>query len=109
MQGRCDDVLALSAREGAVVKLLPLALATVLEDEAHVHDFQLVQTGPRRLLLRLAVAERPRADGACAALRDYLRRHDLASVRLVLDAGAPQRDAASGKLRRVVNAAPAAG
>lgn len=108
VQGRCDDVLALVGRQGAAVKLMPLALATVLEDDAHVNDFQLLQTGPRRLKLRLGRDERTRGEQACAVLRAYLLRHDLSGVRVELDAASPRRDAASGKLRRVINASAAA-
>jgi phenylacetate-coenzyme A ligase PaaK-like adenylate-forming protein len=110
VQGRSDDVLSLAGPHGQVVRLMPLALATVLEDEALVNDFQLLQAGQRHLLLRLGRAERSRADAACAALRAYLQRLDLAGVRVDLDPTPPQREARSGKLRRVVNAVrPAAG
>jgi len=102
VQGRCDDVLSLAGRDGVPVKLMPLAVATVLEDDALVHDFQVVQTGPRRLLLRLGPAERPRAQATAAALRGYLRTLDLGAVRLELGAEPPCRDPVSGKLRRVV-------
>jgi phenylacetate-coenzyme A ligase PaaK-like adenylate-forming protein len=108
VQGRCDDVLALVDRQGATVKLMPLALATVLEDDARVNDFQLLQTGPRRLKLRLGRDERTRGEQACAVLREYLLRHDLRGVRIELDAASPRRDAASGKLRRVINASAGA-
>jgi phenylacetate-coenzyme A ligase PaaK-like adenylate-forming protein len=104
VQGRGDDVLSLSCRHGPATKLMPLALATVLEDEALVNDFQLLQTGPRHLVLRLGCAERARADAACAALRAYLQRLDLAGVRVGLDTAPPRREPRSGKLRRVVNA-----
>ena len=102
VQGRSDDVLSIAGRDGAAVKLMPLALATVLEDDALVNDFQLLQTGQRRLLLRLGLAERARADAACAALRAYLRRLDLAGVRVEIDPSPPHREPGSGKLRRVV-------
>ena len=104
VQGRSDDVLSLGRRDRPPVKLMPLALATVLEDDARVSDFQLVQTGPRQLALRLGRSERPRGAAACAALRAYLDRLGLAGVRVDLDGAPPQREARSGKLRRVVNA-----
>lgn len=107
VKGRCDDVLSLAGRGGARVRLMPLALATVLEDDARVNDFQLVQTGPRRLLLRIGVGDKPRARQASAALRVYLGRFDLGAVRVDVDMQPPRRDPVSGKLRRVVCAAGA--
>lgn len=104
VQGRSDDVLSLARRDGAPVKLMPLALATVLEDDALVSDFQLLQAGRRQLVLRLGSAERQRADAACSALRGYLDRLGLAGVRIDLVGAPPCREAHSGKLRRVVNA-----
>jgi phenylacetate-coenzyme A ligase PaaK-like adenylate-forming protein len=108
VHGRCDDVLAIAVRGGPAVKLMPLALATVLEDEARVSDFQLLQTRPQRLALRLGAAERARAGTARETLRAYLRRLALDHVTVDLDPAEPCRDPASGKLRRVVNALPAA-
>ncbi len=107
VQGRHDDVLKIARPGTAPVKLMPLALETVLEDDALVNDFQLLQVGPRRLKLRLGKADRSRAEIACTVLRGYLRRLELAGVRIELDAQMPRRDAVSGKLRRVVNAVPA--
>lgn len=104
VQGRSDDVLILTGRQGKTIKLMPLALATVLEDDALVNDFQLLQTGRRCLALRLGRPERQRAEAACAALRAYLQRLGLAGVRIDVDPSAPTRETGSGKLRRVVNA-----
>ncbi len=108
VQGRHDDVLQIARPRASAVKLMPLALATVLEDDALVNDFQLLQTEPRRLKLRLGAAERPRIETACTVLRAYLNRLGLAGVRVDADRAAPHRDGTSGKLRRVVNAVPPA-
>ena len=111
VQGRSDDVLSVTARSGPVVKLMPLALATVLEDDARVNDFQLLQTDRRHLVLRLGRADRARAETARSALNAYLERLGLAGVRVDLDPALPRREVRSGKLRRVINAlrpAPAA-
>ena len=43
VEGRGDDMLLLRPPDGERVRLLPLALTTVLEDEAGVFDFQLAQ------------------------------------------------------------------
>lgn len=103
VQGRHDDVLQIARPRAAPVKLMPLALATVLEDDALVNDFQLLQTGPCQLKMRIGAAERDRARAACTVLRGYLRRLHLDGVRVSLDAAPPRRDPVSGKLRRVVN------
>jgi phenylacetate-coenzyme A ligase PaaK-like adenylate-forming protein len=103
VQGRCDDVLSIAGAHGRAVKLMPLALATVLEDEALVNDFQLLQTGQRRLKLRLGRADRRRGGRACAALHAYLQRLDLTGVRIDIDTAPPHREPVSGKLRRVVS------
>lgn len=102
VEGRRDDVLTCADGRGETVKLLPLVLTTVLEDNACVHDFQLEQCGPARLRLRLGAPERSRAARALAALREYLRAQGLPTVAIEVADEAPQRDRASGKLRRVI-------
>ena len=57
LEGRCDDTLLMPLASGGFGTVVPLALATVLEDEAHVHDFQVVQTGSGVLEVRLADEE----------------------------------------------------
>ena len=62
VEGRRDDVISLRAPDGSIVRLLPLALTTVVEDAAPGHRFQIVQTAADRLLLRLHTshgADRP--------------------------------------------------
>jgi hypothetical protein len=85
--------------------LLPLVLETVLEEGAHVHDFQLIQSGSDRLVLRLGREPEGAAPRACAALRHYLRTNGLANTHLEVAAEPPQRETGSGKLRRVICAA----
>jgi phenylacetate-CoA ligase len=109
VEGRRDDVVALAAADGSIVRLPPLALTTVVEEAAQVHRFQIVQDAADRLLLRLDRGEcrdgNARAavwDAAAQALRAFLAMHGLPNVRLGLDPAAPMPDAASGKLRQVV-------
>lgn len=105
VQGRVDDALRLQTAAGRMVRLPPLAITTVLEDEAGVFDFQLVQRGPRTL--RLSVGDAAAQAPARAALLGYLRQQGLAGLRLSCACGPPEVRGRSGKLPRVVCAVPA--
>jgi len=106
VEGRRDDVLSMRAPDGGLVRLLPLALTTIVEEAAHVHRFQIVQTAADRLTLRLD----PRGDenrhavwhAASGALRAYLTQQSLPNVRVGLDKHGPLTDRRSGKLREVI-------
>jgi phenylacetate-coenzyme A ligase PaaK-like adenylate-forming protein len=105
VEGRTDDTLQMRSSQGRVVPLPPLAIATVVEDAAQVHRFQLVQTAPDALALRLPPGAATRAatwKRARPAMRAYLAEQGLANVRVALDRASPRADAASGKLRTVV-------
>ena len=106
VEGRHDDVLSMAAPDGRIVRLLPLALTTVVEDAAQVSRFQIVQTAPDRMLLRLDgrdAADRQRIWHAVeTALRGYLAGQSLPNVRVGLDTRRPLADRRSGKLREVI-------
>ena len=110
VEGRCDDVVSLSKADGSIVKLMPLALTTIVEEAADVHHFQIVQHGPDCLKLRFATctgARRHRAwHAAETALQHYLAEQSLGNVRVVLDHSPPIPDPRSGKLREVIVEAP---
>jgi hypothetical protein len=78
----------------------------MVEEAAGVHYFQLAQTAPDRLLLRLRIedpAARARAWRlAAAALRAWLAGQALSGVNVALDTRPPVVGARSGKLRMVV-------
>ena len=109
IEGRRDEVLAMRAADGRVVPLLPMALGTVIESATALHRYQVVQTGPAELHVRLddhaGEAERRAAWTAVAgALRTFLAAQGLASVTLAFDPRPPELDARAGKLH-VVGAA----
>lgn len=107
--GRRDDALRMRGDDGRALTLLPLALATVLEDEAGVGDFQLLQGDARTLRLRLGPAAEAVADARqrChRALHAWACTQGLGGLRIVDEAG-PLLHGRSGKLRRVVAAAHA--
>ena len=106
VQGRSDDLLSLDDGQGQTVHLAPLALTTVLEDEAGVFDFQLRQRGPRslRLVLYPCADVEQASQRATHALRAYLRHCGLGSIRLdVRRALQPAAHERSGKRRRVIH------
>ena len=108
VEGRRDDVLEFDGTQGAV-KLLPLALVTVMEDDADAFDFQLVARDRRTLALRLEpagtrAAQHAQRETCRHALRAHLDRHGLQAVRIVDDLEPPTREPVSGKLRRVMHA-----
>ena len=106
VQGRREDVLSFETGDGTRVRLIPLALTTVVEEAADVHRFQIVQSGPRVLALRIDVDEpqsRARAyEAAASGLERYLASQGLSHIAVELDARLPMPDARSGKLRQVV-------
>ncbi len=84
VHGRDDETLGVDVRAGERVHLAPLALVTVLEDEARVFDFELCQTAPATLRLTLYGCDaRPeRVAAARTALQGWLRQQGLGAVRL---------------------------
>ncbi|MDZ7590469.1 MAG: phenylacetate--CoA ligase family protein [Rubrivivax sp.] len=110
VQGRSDDMLVVAGRGGEPVTLLPLALSTVLEDEAGVFDFQLRQTGPQALELLLG----PGAPTS-AAVREHCRRslvdfgqaQGAAGLKVAVRSVHSLPLGHSGKLKRIVAASGA--
>lgn len=105
VQGRADDVLTLENARGQAVHLAPLALTTVLEDEAGVFDFQLRRCGPHALQLELYDIDGARqVQAARRALRAYLCAQGLAHTRIHArcDSTAAAARGRSGKQQRVV-------
>lgn len=105
VEGRVDESLDLSDGRGGRVRLSPLALCTVLEDEAGLYQFQLVQVGERALSLTATDGARLRP--AARALKAFLATQGGAGIEVRADAGPPAVHGRSGKLPRVVGRAAA--
>jgi phenylacetate-coenzyme A ligase PaaK-like adenylate-forming protein len=103
--GRHDAALHLADPGGAPVTLLPLALSTVLEEDAGVFDFQLRQVDMRTLALRLGATALGRGaalERCIAALQAYASAQGLVRLRVRPEPDlAPQRGR-SGKVQRVI-------
>jgi phenylacetate-coenzyme A ligase PaaK-like adenylate-forming protein len=110
VEGRTDETLALAGARG-LVRIVPMALATAVEEEAGVHRFQIRARGPRLIEVRLDPAELGRQAALAARVRQVLARllesHGARDVRIDCRWAAPQRDARSGKWRQVLGSTPA--
>lgn len=105
VQGRRDDVLVMAGRNGQSVTLLPLALTTVLEEEAGVFDFQLRQQGDHTLVLRLDLHGEPAATAVSrcrVALQNFAVMQGLVPIRVIAELGQAIPKGRSGKAQRVV-------
>ena len=111
VQGRSDDTLRLGLGED-VVRLSPLAVSTVLEDDAGLFDFQLVQQGPRRLELTTRLrgpAARTSLQRGREALLEFIARQGAHGVSIHCRSSEPIRQRDSGKIRRVMATSGQAG
>jgi phenylacetate-coenzyme A ligase PaaK-like adenylate-forming protein len=105
VEGRRDEILTFQTASGETIQLLPLALVTVIEETPGVQRFQLIQTAPTKLSLRLEVA--PGAEEAqvwakvARRLDDYLIQQGLPFVEVGPAAEPPRCDPVSGKFRQV--------
>ena len=105
VQGRRDDALVMAGRNGKNVTLLPMALTTVLEDEAGVFDFQLHQRDKHTLVLRLDLTadQGELALVRCrTALERFANTQELAPIQVIGELGNAISRGRSGKARRVV-------
>ena len=110
VEGRTDEILRFPRAGGDEAILLPMALATVVEETRGVRRYQVLQAATDVLTIRLdhdpgteraEVWQRVRA-----GLADLLRSHGAVDVKLRLAAEPPYADPRSGKLRHVLQDLP---
>lgn len=109
VQGRSDDTLRLGRPGAQAVRVLPLAVSTVLEDDAGLFDFQLVQKGPCELLLSTGLQGQAGSSAlrrAKAVLAAFLAQQGAADVHIHCRSGQPGRRGRSGKVQRVIAPPP---
>ena len=112
VEGRTDEILRVPRAGGGEAVLLPMAIATVVEEIAGVRRYQVVQTASDALTVRLE--NNPETDRTevwrrvSEGLSDFLRTHDAAAITLHLAPELPQAHPRSGKLRHVLKMLPPA-
>lgn len=110
VKGRSAEVLNFTNERGERVALPPLLFGTIVDRTPGVERFQLVQTGPAALRVRLlAIADESR-DFVWRAVRgqiaNVLGHHGLAHVKIELGEEAPEQSA-GGKYRQIIPLAQA--
>lgn len=110
VEGRRDEVLHFRAPAGNTISLFPMALATVVEDTPGVGSYQLIQTGPAHLRIRISEAtgcNRPwTIKGVLERLHRYLSEQGLEGIVVEVTEERPVRDPGGGKLRQVFSLLP---
>ena len=110
--GRTDEILRFPRAGGGEAVLLPMAIATVVEETRGVRRYQVLQTASDVLTIRLdhdTGADRAEVwQRVRAGLADLLRAHGAVDVKLCLAAEPPHANPRSGKLRHVLQALPSA-
>ena len=105
VSGRRDDALVMAGRAGQTITLLPMALTTVLEDEAGVFDFHLRQRDDHTLELRLPLqgADGEKALARCRLeLNKFALAQELQPIRVIGELGQAMPRGRSGKAKRIV-------
>ena len=101
IEGRTDDTLAF----GSGVRIAPMSLYKLLEEIRRIRRFQLIQTGPARLELRLVSDEREAAfEEARRSLLDFFRSRGVEGLEITLSDLPPQAHPVSGKFKHVCRA-----
>jgi len=106
VEGRRNEVLRFTARDGGDLKILPLAIGTAIERVAGLRRYQLVQTAADAVAIRYR--SKPGADppsvgrDAVRAVADYLGSQGAPAVSVTASDQPPRPDPVSGKFRAVL-------
>ncbi|MBN9318002.1 MAG: phenylacetate--CoA ligase family protein [Devosia sp.] len=103
VQGRTSDVVRLVGRDGQDVAMPPMVFSTLLDPVPGIDLYQVVQTAPDALRVRMRVSGDPvvvwrRVEGD---MRDLLKRHGLEHLRLERGDEAPEQTQ-GGKVRPII-------
>ncbi|MCX2930965.1 phenylacetate--CoA ligase family protein [Mycobacterium sp. CVI_P3] len=107
-EGRTDELVTFPAREGGEVVVVPMAIATVVEETPGVLRYQVIQTAPAGLTVRLD--EDGGADRSAVwtqvhrRLEAFLAAQGAGAVTIDLAHERPQTNPRNGKLRHVLRA-----
>ncbi len=105
VEGRKDEILSFSAPDGKSIHLLPMAIATIVEETPGVHRYQIIKSAADTLTLRIEPRIEAEDDQVWLSLitrvTEYLRSQGLPNVRIERSAQRPTGEPGSGKFRLV--------
>ncbi len=105
VEGRSDEILYFPGAAGGNVGIMPIPLTSMIEDDYQVHRFQLIQTSPKHLDVRLEPPAGADPEHTWrqveAGLHGFLAQHGAAEVTIRRDPTPPQAEKTSGKFRQV--------
>ncbi|MFC8800948.1 phenylacetate--CoA ligase family protein [Promicromonospora sp. NPDC057138] len=110
VEGRAADMLTFPTRDGGHASISPMLFGTLLDRTPGIDRFQVVQTGPAEIRVRLEARQGADADVVWRAVRDeiaHLLTEHKADHVSVERAEEPPEQSRGGKVRRVVPLAPA--
>ncbi len=103
--GRSDEILCFRGPGGETVQVLPMAIATLVEETPGVRNYQAIQREPSSLILRIEEVpgfERRMVTHAVAVrLQGHLAAQGIRWITVEATEEMPRRDPAGGKLRQV--------
>jgi hypothetical protein len=105
VQGRSADFLLLQRPNGQPLRVLSLAISTVLEEDAGLFDFQLRQLGPRELQLGTCLSGTDAQTAlrrARTVLGAFLAQQGAGRIAIRCISGRAHRHGRGGKVQRVV-------
>jgi phenylacetate-CoA ligase len=113
LEGRQNDVLVFSDGAGRAVTVAPMGLVVTVSGTAGIESgYQLVQTGPSELSVRIAFRPDAGAEEVWkeveGRLRSHLRSLGLPGVEVVRSPVPPGRSARTGKLQKIWSEVPVA-
>jgi phenylacetate-coenzyme A ligase PaaK-like adenylate-forming protein len=105
VEGRQDEILSFRASDGRSIHLLPMAIATVVEETPGVHRYQIIKSAPDAITLRIEPRKEDEDEQVwelvSARVIEYLESQGLPNVQIQRAAQRPTADSGSGKFRLV--------
>jgi phenylacetate-coenzyme A ligase PaaK-like adenylate-forming protein len=105
VEGRQDEILSFRDPNGNIVHLVPMAIATIVEETPGVQRYQIIKTAPETISLRIEPASEVDQEEVwrqvILRVGEYLAQQGLSHVRVERSHHPPAGDPHSGKFRLV--------